>query len=316
MKTFLNLIKTTISLILGIVSFIFIILYTMLNTTENLISKENIVNTIKNIDIVEIIGEDNKQEVYAILEKAEIPTEYIDVMLEDEKLKETVGEYVALSFEYVLSDKEIPAIDEEELTNALLESFDKVIDEAENHQIEVSTYLSTKDQELIREKIKYYVPEVVAQIPAAQEFIENQISQDENLLEAQRKLEEFNQMIDKIQVIYSYKNMLLIGALLPLLFIIFMKYKKFNFIKWLSFPFVFAAGFLKLIHMFIPYVIDNELSTEASEILHIIEPSIETFLSGINQAFTNCLIVGILFIIIQVVVSLYLKKREKEKIVL
>ena len=124
--------KIILSLLLGIISLILILAYTILNVTENLISKDNIVNTVKNIDIVELIGEDKKQEIYSSLEKADIPTEYIDVMLEDEELKETLGEYIALSFEYVISNREIPNIDENKVTEVLIASFDRVIEEAEN----------------------------------------------------------------------------------------------------------------------------------------------------------------------------------------
>ena len=313
MKRFLNIMKTILSLLLGIISFVFIVAYTMLNVTENLMSKENIVNAVKNIDIVELIGEDKKQEVYAILEKADIPTEYIDVMLEDEEVKETLGEYIALSFEYVMSNEEIPEIDENEVTEVLITSFDKVIEEAENHEIEVNTYISEEKQEKIHEKIEYYVPEVVEQIPAVEEFIQNQIDQNSTLTEAKENMAKIEQVIDNIQMIYSYKNLLLIGIILPLVLIIFMKYKNFRFIKWIAFPFLMVAALLKLIYMVIPYVLESQMPSEFSKVEPIIEPTIEAFLSGINQTTLLCFIIGMSLVVIQIAISLYIKKERKKK---
>lgn len=316
MKKNLNIIKIILSLLLGIVSFVFILAYTMLNVTENLVSKENIINTIKNINIVELIGEDKKQEVYNALEKADIPTEYIDAMLEDEELKETLGEYMALSFEYVISNEKNPEIDENEVTEILISSFDRVVEEAENYEIEVNTYLSEEKQEKIHEKIEYSVPEIVAQIPAVEEFIETQISKNSNLTEAKEKIEKMNQVIDQIQIIYSYKNVVLIGIILPFILIIFMQYKKFKFIKWIAFPFLLTTIFFKSIHMLVPYVLEFRMPSEFSSFESIIEPSIQTFLSDINEIAILCFIIGISLLSIQIVISLCIKKKKEQEIVL
>lgn len=316
MKKNLNIIKIILSLLLGIVSFVFILAYTMLNVTENLVSKENIINTIKNINIVELIGEDKKQEVYNALEKADIPTEYIDAMLEDEELKETLGEYMALSFEYVISNEKNPEIDENEVTEILISSFDRVVEEAENYEIEVNTYLSEEKQEKIHEKIEYSVPEIVAQIPAVEEFIETQISKNSNLTEAKEKIEKMNQVIDQIQIIYSYKNVVLIGIILPFILIIFMQYKKFKFIKWIASPFLLTTIFFKSIHMLVPYVLEFKMPSEFSSFESIIEPSIQTFLSDINEIAILCFIIGISLLSIQIVISLCIKKKKEQEIVL
>lgn len=308
--------KIILSLLLGIISLILILAYTILNVTENLISKDNIVNTVKNIDIAELIGEDKKQEIYSSLEKADIPTEYIDVMLEDEELKETLGEYMALSFEYVISNREIPNIDENKVTEVLIASFDRVIEEAENHEITVNTYIPEEKQEKIHEKIEYYVPEVASRIPAIEEFIETQISKNSNLTEAKEKIEKMNLLIDKIKIIYLYKNILIIGIILPLIFIIIMKYKKFRFVKWIAFPFLMAALLLKALYIFVPYVLVSQVSNELSKVEYIIEPTVETFLVGINEAILLYFIIGMSLTIIQIAISLYDKKENESEIVL
>lgn len=314
MKLFLGFLKNISALFLGIIVCIFIVIYTFLNTTKELLSKDNIINTVKNVDIVEFIGEDTKQELYRVLEKTEIPTEYIDVMLEDQHLKETVGSYVASSLDFLLSDKEVPKIDENEVTNVLITSFDKVIEEAEKHQIEVQTYISKEKQDKIHEKIEYYVPEVIAQIPVAEEFIKDKINENSDLVEAKRQIEQVEQLIDNIQMVYSYKDILLIVILILMMLIVAIKFKEFKFIKWLIFPLILSASILKFVCVVVPYLMDNYMPSELVKLNSIINPSIQTLLSGINSAVIICFIISICLFIVQIVICLY--KRRQEKIVL
>lgn len=284
--------------------------YTLLNTTENLLSKENIVNTIKNIDIVQLLGEEHKQEIYDVLKKADIPTEYIDSMLEDEQLKETIGEYTALSLDYLLTDKKPPTIDEIEITNILINSFDEALKEAEQHN-ELSAYITEERKEQIHEKIEYYVPEVVDKIPEVEEFIENQMAENSTLADAKQQMEDFEQMLDKIQMIYSYKSVLLIGIIVSMLFIILIKCKEFRFFKWLAYPCIITAVIVGVMNYYVPVVLNKYMPSELSMIESIIIPTIETFLSNLKQATWFYGVLGIIFILAQMWVVVYKKYRQK-----
>lgn len=313
MKLFFSFFKNVLVLFLGLLVSIFIVVFTFLNTTKDIFSKNNIVNTIKGIDIVELVGDDAKQEFYSILEKAEIPTEYIDVMLEDESLKETVGTYVATSLDFMLSGRDIPKIDESEITNVLIKSFDKVIEEAKNHQIEVDTYISKEKQDKIHEKIEYYVPEVISQIPVAEDFIKDKINENSDLVEAKRQIKQVEQLIDNIQMVYSYKDILLIVILIFMMLIVVIKFKEFKFVKWLIFPLILSASILKIVCVVVPYLMDNYMPSELVKLNSIINPSIQVLLSGINVTVIICFAISICLFIVQIIIYLY---RRREKIVL
>lgn len=316
MKRFLSFFKNSLALLLVILTSIFMILYIVLNVSERLISRQNIIDTVKSVDIVDLIGEENKQEIYSILEKANVPTEYIDIIMEDEKIKEEIGEYVSLSLEYMLfEDKKMPVIDEKEITDILITSFDRVIEEAEKYNVEVDNYISKEEQELIHEKIEYYVPEVVEKISVAQDFIEDNVSQSPGFNEVNEKIKQIKKAIDIVELIYSYKNLLLVGVFVPLVLIILLKWRKFRFVKWLAFPFIFVAAFLKVIYEIIPYLLDTKMPSEFYRVEAIIEPSINKFLSGINDWVIFCFVIGVCLVLIQVVISLYIRNKE-EKIVL
>ena len=284
--------------------------YTLLNTTENLLSKENIVNTIKNIDIVQLLGEEHKQEIYDVLKKADIPTEYIDTMLEDEQLKETIGEYTALSLDYLLTDKKPPTIDETEVTNILINSFDEALKEAERHD-EVSTYITEDRKEKIHEKIEYYVPEVIDKIPEVEEFIENQMAENSTLTDAKQQIQDLEQILDKIQLVYRYKSLLLIGIMVPMLCIILIKRKEFQFFKWLAYPCIITAVIVGIMEYYIPVVLNEYMPSDLSMIESILTPTIETFLLNLKQATWFYGILGTIFILLQMWIVVYKKYKQK-----
>lgn len=316
MKRFLSFFKNSLALLLVILTSIFMILYIGLNVSEKLFSRQNIIDTVKSVDIVDLIGEENKQEIYSILEKANIPTEYIDVIMEDERIKEEIGEYVSLSLEYMLfEDKKMPVIDEKEITGILITSFDRVIEEAEKYNIEVGNYISKEEQELIHKEIENYVPQVVEKISVAQDFIEDKVSQSSGFNEANEKIKQIKKAIDIVELIYSYKNFLLVGVIVPLLLIVLIKREKFRFIKWLAFPFLFVALFLRVIYEFIPYLLNSKMPSEFYKVETIVKPSISKFLSGINDSVLICFVIGLCLVLVQLGISLYIRNKE-EKIVL
>lgn len=316
MKKIISFLKNVCSLVLVVFASVFMILYVVLNVSEKLISKQNIIDTVKSIDIVDLIGEENKQEIYSILEQANIPTEYIDAIIEDEKIKEQIGEYVSHSLEYMLFEKkEIPIIDEKEITDILIASFDRVVEEAENYDVEVDNYISKEEQELIHANIEYYVPQVVEKISVAQNFIENKLSQSSEFNELSEKIKQIKKAIDIIELIYSYKNILLIGVTVPLVITVLIKRKKFRFIKWVALPFIFVALFLKVIYEVVPYLLKSKMPSDFYKVETFFEPSINGFLLGINDSMLLCFVIGVCLVLVQIGISWYINNKE-EKIVI
>jgi len=302
---FIEAVKIIFSIVFVCISTSFLFGYSILETSEAIFKEENIVNTIKNIDIVELIGEEKKQEIYAILEKAEIPTEYIDAMLEDEELKEQIGKYVVSSMNYLQSLEEMPEVDAEEVTNLLTKTFDRVIEEAENHNIEVSTYISKEKQNIIHEKIEYYVPEIIEKIPEIQKAIEDKIYGSSEYQELQSKIKQFEEYMNIINKIYEYKWILLVITIIPLMIIVIMKWKGFKFIKWLAFPPILVATLLKVVTLVTPIAITEILTNEGEKLKSIVSPSIELLLSNMNSLIITYFEVGLAIILIQIGVTIY-----------
>lgn len=302
---FIESIKIIFSIVFVCISTSFLFGYSILETSEDIFKEENIVNTIKNIDIVELIGEEKKQEIYAILEKAEIPMEYIDAMLEDEELKEQIGKYAVSSMKHLQSLEKMPEVDAEEATNLLTKTFDKVIVEAENHNIEVDTYISKEKQNIIHEKIEYYVPEIIEKIPEIQTAIENKIYGSSEYQKLQSKIKQIEKYMNIINKIYEYKWILLVITIIPLIIIVIMKWKDFKFIKWLALPPIFVVALLKVTTLIIPIAIAEILTNEGEKLKSIISPSIELLLSNMNGLMVIYFEVGLAIILIQIGVTIY-----------
>lgn len=299
----LSIVKYICVFIFIIISFVFMGSYSILESTKQFVSEDNLTNMIKNIDIIEIIGNERKQELYDVLEKTGIPTEYADLMFEDDTLKEYIGSYAATSIGYLVGTEELPKIDEKEITDVLIESFDRVIEEAENHDIQVATYIPENQQEQIRTEIKHYVPEFVDKIPEAEEFIENKINENEKLSDTKRKLEQAELYMKRFQMVYRNRAILLVGAAVAMGLIILLKRKKLGFFKWIAIPFILVFTLFKSMH----FVIDQILLKKIPSDLSMFSSITDSFLSLIDGKALIYLIIGVILILIQVIVFIYRK---------
>lgn len=303
-------IKIIISIVLVCIATGLLFGYSILTASEEIFQEENIINTIKNIDIVELIGEEKKQEIYDILEKTEIPTEYIDAMLEDEQLKEKIGEYVVSSMNYLGSLEEAPALDATEVTNLLITTFDRVVGEAESYGIEVDSYISEEKQEVIHEKIEYYVPEIIEEIPEIQTVVEEKLNESSEYQEFETKMNQFKEFMNIVNKIYEYKLVLLLATIIPFGIIIIMKWKKFKFVKWFIFPVLFMSIGLKLVTYILPSIIDKVLTGNLSKMESIISPSIDVIISNMNNLAVTYFEISVAILLIQVGITIYKKTQE------
>lgn len=282
--------------------------YSILETTEDLLKEENIISTIKSIDIIDFVGKDNIEEIYSILEKAKIPTEYIDLMLEDEDLKEQIGKYAIKTIEYVTSLEDMPEIKEDEVSEFLITTFDKVIIEVENHNINVSTYITKEEQQKIHEEINHYVPEIIENIPEIEKLIEEKIYGSDEYKEIEKKKEQIEKVITIIKQIYEYKWLLLVLTIIPIGLIIIIKRKELKFIKWLSLPPLCVATILRIIIEIMPLIIDEMITEEKLKM--IIAPSLELLSINMRNLSNLYFELGLAIIIIQIGVTIY-KRTQK-----
>ena len=309
MKKVLSILNSILVFCLVIIILILSNIYLGLNTIGRLVSKENMVNTIKNIDIVEVIGEDTKKEIYKTLGEAGIPTEYVDSMLENEEIKKTIGEYVAESFDYILGSKEIPTINEKDFSKLLHETFDKAVKEVENNNIQTKEYLSSEKQNMVHEKIDEYVPQIIE----AEDFISEKINENETISETRNEFYEMQKNIETFQNIYQKRNLFLISIIILIIIITALKFTKLKFIGWFIFLGILCSFNFLLISNIISLVFSNYLSYDMIALKNIIEPSIQLLESSYLNAFVMSFLLTILLISINIGSMIYKKKQLNKK---
>ena len=319
MKAIGRFFGTLITIILVFTSLICLLASIFLTSTKNILSTDIVTDMVKQIDFKELMGEQVHEEISSVLEQAGIPSEYVDYILEDEELKEYMGNYMAEGLDYILYEKELPVISEQEVTDLLSNSFDQVIIELENHNIEVSTYLTKEQQAEVHEKIEIYVPQVVEKIPEVESLIEDKISENEEVQNAKQKLEELRDLNEKIQFVYQMQPTILLLAILQLALIIVLKRKNFRFIKWLFLPFMALAVILGILNAKAPTLVQQYYPEEMGFMRSFIDSTLNSILGVWKQSAQIYFILAILLVVAQITVigvSIYKNRRRKDMDVL
>ncbi len=305
--------------ILVVASSILLLAHTFLASTRNILSTDIVTEMVKQIDFKELMGENVQNEISSILEETGIPSEYVDYILENEELKEYIGNYMAEGLDYILYDKELPVISEQEITKLLSNSFDQVIYELENHNIEVSTYLTKEQQEEVHQKIEVYVPKIVEKIPEVETLIENKVSENGKAQEIKQKLEQLRDTLEKVQFIYDMQPTIMLFAILLLALIVVLKREKFRFIKWVGLSFVMTSIVLGLLNAKIPSLVQQYYPNEVGFMRSFVDSTLNAIFRVWKQNAQIYFIIAILLIILQIVVialSVYKNRRQKDMAVL
>ena len=319
MKAIGRFFGTFITIILVFTSLICLLASTFLTSTKDILSTDTVADMVKQIDFKELMGEQVHEEISSVLEQTGIPNEYVDYVLENEELKEYMGNYMAEGIDYILYEKEPPVISEQEVTNLLSNSFDQVITELENHNIEVSTQLTKEQQEQIHEQIEVYVPQIVEKIPEVENLIEDKISENEEVQNAKQKLEELRDLNEKVQFVYQMQPTILLLAILQLALIIVLKRKNFRFIKWLFLPFMALAVILGILNAKAPTLVQQYYPEEMGFMRSFIDSTLNSIFGVWKQSAQIYFILAILLVVAQITVigvSIYKNRRRKDMDVL
>lgn len=309
MKAIGHFFGTVLTIILVLNSLICLFIFTVLNSTKNILSTDIVTDIIKKIDFKELIGEEAQKEIYYILEQTGIPNEYVNYVLENEELKEYMGNYITEGLNYILYEKDPIIISEQEIINLFSNSFDQVIMKLENHNIEVSTHLTKEQQKQIHEKIEIYVPQIVEKIPEVENLIEDKINQNNELQDARQKLEQLREINRKIEFMYKLQWKILLLAIFQLMVIIILKRKNFHFIKWLFLPFMSLTVIFKLLTVKIPSLILQYYPEKIGFMKSYINSILDSILKVWKQYIQIYSILAIILIILQILV-IYNKRKK------
>lgn len=300
-----KILKNLLIFILIITVTISLFIYTMLDTTKTLFQKDNIVNMLKQVDIMELIGEESLNQIYQTLEETGMPKEYADYVLKNDELKGYVSNYVVEATDYLIYDKELPKLNEKETEQILISSFQQTINVAQENNIDVNQYLSQQDQDEIIDKIKEYTPQIVSQIPKAENIIQNKLK---NNSEYQETLKQIQSTIDEIQKIYSYQSFVLILIIIQFVLIVLLNIKK--CFKNVAIPFFLNATLLLMINMILPNLINHYYPIELQFVRSTFDVIINQLIQKWSQTENLYFILFILLIVIQIITTHFLKKKK------
>lgn len=313
MKKVLSFLNSLLVFCFVLMIIVLLNVYLVLNVVNKLISKDNIINMIKNVDIAEVIGDEAKEEIYETLGEAGIPTDYVDSMLENEQIKETVGGYVSETVDYFLGSKEFPEITEKEFSAMLHDTFDTVIKEVESNNLNVSEYISPEEQVKVHEKIDLYAPQIVEKLPDAEEFINSQLNSNETVNEMQSKYRELQKNAEIVQSLCQKRNLFLIAAIVLIILIGLLKFARLKFMGWYIYLGVLCSINFIFTAKSIDYLYNNFVSEELDKVKGITDSLIGLVEKTYMNAFVVALILTLLFITIKTGIVFYYKKKSERK---
>lgn len=213
----------------------------------------------------------------------------------------------------MLGSKEIPTINEKDFSNILHETFDTVVKEVENNNVQMNEYLSGENQKKVHEKIDEYVPKIIEELPEAEDFISEKINENETISETQKEYYEMQKNIETFQNIYQKRNLFLISIIIIIIIIIALKWKNLRFIGWFIFLSILCSINFLLIAKIISFVFSNYLPSDNLALKNIMTPSIKLLEKSYLNAFIITFILTILLIGIKIGIMIYKRKKLTTK---
>lgn len=312
MKHVLNFFGSLCCFIIGFIVATLLFALTTMNSTEFLV-KENIVkNLIVDIDVKDLVGESSYQEINDLLEKSGIPKEYVDYVVENEDIKEYLGEYASTAIDSVLYEKDLPKIDEKQLTDLLINSFDAIVESVNKNEINVDKKVTDKDIKKVHDTINEYVPKIVKEIPDIEELIGEEL---EESAEYQETRENINQLTDGIELVkkaYSQKYVLVIMIVVGLALIVLMKSKSPKLINWLWRPFVTACVLCTLVVVECKTLLNYFYPEQLNFLRKFVDNNIGR-MCDIYKRDTIIYLVIIILLIVAKIVMIVLKNKKENK---
>lgn len=294
-----------------------------MGSTKNLFSEKSLNKMLKNIDFTEFLDNEIGEKIYTILEEAGIPTDYTKEILNNEEVKNYASKYMSEMVNYIIEPLETPEIDATELANILKTSFDKTATMVNKYTEDANSDYANKFKEqitderrkIIKQKIDECTPQIIETIPTVEEFIEKRISENDDLNDGIKSIEQLRNEAKKVKRIYSFQNIILIVILIIIGLITLLKFKKHKFIKWIMWPFILCGLCLILFVNFSNSIVDRIIS----EINYFGSASIKSITSTILNNFQNygyiCFLIGILLLLLRIIILIFshIKNKASEK---
>lgn len=323
MKYFIKFTRNILIFVLSILLFLLIFIWCIMGSTKNLFSEKSLNKMLKSIDFNEFLNNEVGEKIYTILEDAGIPKDYAKEILNDEEVKNYASRYMSEVVNYIIEPSEVPKIDEVELSNILKTSFDETVDMVNKYTEDVNSdyvnkfkeQITDERREKVKQKIDEYTPQIVEAIPSIEEFIENKISENDNLSNGIKSIEQLRNELRKVKRIYNFQNIILVIIFIIIGLITLLKFKKFKFIKWIIWPFILCGFGLIMFVYFSNSIIDRIIS----EINYFPSSSVKGITSIALNNFQNygyiCFLIASFLLLLCIIIMIFthIKNRPSEK---
>ncbi len=294
----MKVLKEILVVILSIVSFISLVTYLFLFSTQNILSKKNITNLIEHVEIKEVVGEESITELNKALKESGLPENFAEDILNNKEFKGIVGEYASDVFSSILFSDEAVTIDANDFASDMNEIVDIVAKEAKNNGVKIDEKDLKKAHEEINKNGEQIVSEVNRMIVEAKESIEKD---PEN--------QDLAVVLSTTKNTYNNKNIYLIISIVCIVLSILLKIKNFAFISYLRNIGITFGILLALIGLSFNGIIDF-IKASIDENIDMIEMAIKT----IPDTF---LVTGGCFIIVGIICLvgyIFIKKNDNKKV--
>lgn len=314
MKHVLNFFGSLCCFIIGFIVATLLFALSTMNSTEFLVRDNIVKNLIVDIDVKDIVGEESYKKINDSLEKSGIPTEYVDYVIENEEVKEYLGEYASSAVDYVLYEKEFPKIDEKKFTTLLINSFDAIVESVNKKEININKKVSEKDIKKVHEKIDKYVPKIIKEIPDVEKFVGEKLKENEEYQETRQNINKFTDGIAVVKKAYRQKYVLVISILVSLLFMALIKIKSPKLINWLWRPFVTACVLCTLVVVQCKTLINYFYPEQLNFIRKFVDNNINHICDIYRRDALIYLVIIIVLIVTKIVITIIKNKKENKEL--
>ncbi len=312
MKYILNFFGSLLCIIISWIVVVSLTALTMMNSTEFLVNDDIVKNLIMDVDIKHLVGEDSFKEINDLLEDSGIPKEYVDYVIEDKDIKEYLGTYASKAVDYVLYEKDLPVVDEKELTNLLINSFDKVVADVNSNKLDIDKKVSDKDIKKVHNTINKYVPKIVKQIPEVENLVDDKLENNKDYKQTRERIDEFTKIIEEVKKSYNYKYVLIITVIVGLALITLIKFKSPRLINWLWSPFVTTFVLCLFLIFEFKTLMNYFFPAELEFLRTFIDNNINRMCDIWQRDAIIYLIIIILLIILKIVMTVVKHKKENK----
>lgn len=292
----MKVLKEILVVLLSIVSYVFLFGYLFLIGTQNIISKDNIAKLFEHVEIKEIIGEEEFNELNNSFIESGLPDGMVEDILDNKEFKEFVGKYTSDIFSSVLLSDEVILVDAEEVTKDLNNVLDIVIKEAKNNGVEISDSEIKQAHEELNNNIDSLVEDINNNIKDAKREVENS-AEDEQVVE----------MLNVVRNTYKHKTIYLVISVVCIIVSCILKANKLAIASYMR-SIGLAFGILLLVIGGALTAIIDLIASSLEEYGSVVSASLKTISNTYLIGGIACLVIGI----ISIVGIIYIKKQKSE----